>query len=356
MGTGHLPGEPGAAKRPTQRCAVCHDRASSHRCKVVPDTTSSGWLSRLSREPVSGQLHADGLTVWSCDHEHQSARDAFRCAVQMLERLQREDVPQTQLPRPRMTERPEVWPARIEVPGLGAEAWREIRELFRDRCRYCGVANPSDREHRVPLSRDGPNRITNIVPACSDCNQAKGSATEEEFLGALRRLWGRRVPRAPARLDERLCEIEQRHAPHSDTGADRGVILLSKVAVPRSRLFPVPTRAEFIIHRNRQVPVAGISYYQHAAAKVVGSGRSRDGLVALVPDPTNAHDPHAVGVWHVGGQLGWLPRDVASEVSGDLLDYYQHKIATVARVAVFQGKGFIGARVKLDLPIETRPA
>ena len=259
------------------------------------------------------------------------------------------------LPRPKMAQQSEVWPARAPIPGLTDSAWQEIKRLFHDRCRYCGAPNASDREHRVPLSRDGANRITNIVPACAPCNQAKGSATETEYLSALRALWGRRVPRTPPRLDARLSEIEGRFVPDGHHFPDRGRALLDQVRVPRSRWFEQPARAEFVVHRSREARVAGISYYQDEAAAVLGSSTRWSGMVALVPDPANAFDPNAVGVWHPKGQLGWLPRDAAASVARDVLAAYESGTAVVTGADVFAGKGLIGARIQLSEPFATRP-
>lgn len=41
--------------------------------------------------------------------------------------------------------------------------------------------------------------------------------------------------------------------------------------------------------------------------------------LALVAEPENAHDPHAVGVWDAERRLqaGYVPAEVARELSGD---------------------------------------
>lgn len=58
-------------------------------------------------------------------------------------------------------------------------------------CPYCGIrmtrtqgwgrpCSPS-RDHRIPLSRGGPNVPDNLLICCRRCNERKGSLDEEEF-------------------------------------------------------------------------------------------------------------------------------------------------------------------------------
>lgn len=57
-----------------------------------------------------------------------------------------------------------------------------------DLCPYCeqpmrwtSFQNFPTREHRIPISRGGPKTGPNVFVACHQCNQTKGSMTEEEF-------------------------------------------------------------------------------------------------------------------------------------------------------------------------------
>jgi RRXRR protein/HNH endonuclease len=77
-----------------------------------------------------------------------------------------------------------------EVEGVGYQrgelfGW-EVRayvlEKFAHACVYCGKRNvPFEIDHMVPKSRGGSDRISNLVLACHDCNQAKGNRTAAEF-------------------------------------------------------------------------------------------------------------------------------------------------------------------------------
>ena len=62
--------------------------------------------------------------------------------------------------------------------------WQEKKDLLGNVCFYCGEDKPLTVDHKVPLSRDGTNDITNILPACKSCNTRKGSKTACEYLTA----------------------------------------------------------------------------------------------------------------------------------------------------------------------------
>ena len=148
----------------------------------------------------------------------------------MLSDIQDASLDAGKLPRPRPPQFKESAGVHAPVPGLTKKAWAELLEIFKQRCRYCGAAGPLEQDHRIPMSRIGQNRISNIVPACRSCNQAKGKATEKDYLRALRELWGRRVPRKPRRMDERLAEIERRYA--KEATEDRTTTMLRSLKIP----------------------------------------------------------------------------------------------------------------------------
>lgn len=53
--------------------------------------------------------------------------------------------------------------------------WLYILLSWRGRCAYCGA--PADTmDHIIPLANGGGTTKTNVLPCCSDCNQAKGTA------------------------------------------------------------------------------------------------------------------------------------------------------------------------------------
>lgn len=58
--------------------------------------------------------------------------------------------------------------------------WRAgIRAAWNDRCAYCNRPPIDDEsltiDHVRPKCRGGEDRTSNVIPACRECNQAKGS-------------------------------------------------------------------------------------------------------------------------------------------------------------------------------------
>jgi len=58
-----------------------------------------------------------------------------------------------------------------------------LLEKYHYSCAYCGVKNvPFEKEHVIPKSRGGSNRISNLVLSCRACNEKKDNMPIEEFL------------------------------------------------------------------------------------------------------------------------------------------------------------------------------
>lgn len=63
-----------------------------------------------------------------------------------------------------------------------SDVWEYLLEKWGRKCAYCGVEGiPLEKEHIVPRTRGGSNRISNLCPACEDCNRRKGDQTAAEF-------------------------------------------------------------------------------------------------------------------------------------------------------------------------------
>lgn len=126
-----------------------------------------------------------------CPRKHGRRKDAERCAARAVRDLQlrREvayltDVVAPKLPGGRTPVN------RTPILGMSPDVWRLIREMYGNRCYYCGRGGGRlQMEHRVPLARNGKNDISNIVPACERCNREKGIRTDDEYFKLLVDRW-----------------------------------------------------------------------------------------------------------------------------------------------------------------------
>ncbi|HZR95286.1 MAG TPA: HIRAN domain-containing protein [Gaiellaceae bacterium] len=91
--------------------------------------------------------------------------------------------------------------------------------------------------------------------------------------------------------------------------------------------------------RLRVVKLAGASYRLEA---LQDDGFAPGRRLALVPEPDNEHDPHAVGVWDAErrAQAGYVPAEVAPHLAGD-----------EQALALWEFRGDDGARIGLRILI-----
>jgi 5-methylcytosine-specific restriction endonuclease McrA len=82
-----------------------------------------------------------------------------------------------------LLENPEISGAEYQQGDLAGYEMREyVLEKFGRKCVYCTKTNlPLELDHLLPRSRGGPNRASNLAPACKPCNQKKGNRTAAEF-------------------------------------------------------------------------------------------------------------------------------------------------------------------------------
>lgn len=65
---------------------------------------------------------------------------------------------------------------------FGYEVWEYLLEKWGRRCVYCGAEHvPLQKEHIVPKSRGGSDRVANLTVACEACNQDKSNLTAAEY-------------------------------------------------------------------------------------------------------------------------------------------------------------------------------
>jgi 5-methylcytosine-specific restriction endonuclease McrA len=61
------------------------------------------------------------------------------------------------------------------VRDFTAAQWKEMQEAYDHRCAYCGkrCKGKLTQDHITPLSQGGLHTASNIIPACSSCNNRK---------------------------------------------------------------------------------------------------------------------------------------------------------------------------------------
>lgn len=57
--------------------------------------------------------------------------------------------------------------------------WEEMKDRYRQRCAKCRRKRRLTKDHIIPLSKDGDDRITNIQPLCTPCNSSKQDRREQ---------------------------------------------------------------------------------------------------------------------------------------------------------------------------------
>ena len=93
--------------------------------------------------------------------------------------------------------------------------------------------------------------------------------------------------------------------------------------------------------RVRVVAVAGVSFRPEA----LDDPSFEPGLsLALVPEPENEHDPNAVGIWNEQRtlQAGYVPREVAPELSGDEQAVSLWRVEGGLRVLIVPANAWVG--------------
>ena len=244
-----------------------------------------------------------------------------------------------------------------EVAGLGNVLWQEMLDAFERRCRYCGIqlSDHPERDHRQPLAMGGRNEAANIVPACSRCNRYKSLASEVEYtswMSELAGVSGWLPPKAQALLD-RIAKSPKGREERSTTlfkEAFRGVGYWKPFDKPVTAVILDPpdldsyssTKGDW--WADRGTPIAGISYQQTNALKLLGSEDSWGGWGYLLPEPDNAHDSDAVAVFAQARKLGYLPKGRHPRVVSAAHACWKAQELPVVRVVLWNSK-HIGGRV-----------
>ena len=93
--------------------------------------------------------------------------------------------------------------------------------------------------------------------------------------------------------------------------------------------------------RVRVVAVAGVSFRPEALNE---PGFAPGQRLALVPEPDNEHDPHAVGIWNEERtvQAGYVPREIAPQLTGDEQAVSIWRVEGGLRVLIAPADAWIG--------------
>ena len=62
-----------------------------------------------------------------------------------------------------------------------SEQWQATMEHFESKCAYCGKAKRLTQDHFIPLKKGGGYTVSNIIPACLNCNSKKNSFDFSEW-------------------------------------------------------------------------------------------------------------------------------------------------------------------------------
>jgi hypothetical protein len=91
----------------------------------------------------------------------------------------------------------------------------------------------------------------------------------------------------------------------------------------------------------RVVPVAGVTFRPGNVEDVSFDPGRR---LALVREPENAHDPNAVAIWNEERtlQAGYVPREVAPELSGDEQALSLWRVEAGLRVLIVPADAWLG--------------
>jgi hypothetical protein len=100
--------------------------------------------------------------------------------------------------------------------------------------------------------------------------------------------------------------------------------------------------------RVRVIPVAGVSF---RLDRLQDEGFAAGRRLALIPEPKNEHDPHAIGVWDEDRlvQAGYVPAEVARELDAEewqavsLHEFFEDDRRVGLRVLLAPRDAWIGA-------------
>ena len=76
---------------------------------------------------------------------------------------------------------------RSRLYNINVQEWYRLLKIIFERdnytCVYCGsVGGKLEGDHKIPISKEGTNDLSNLVTSCRKCNRQKKDKSVEEFL------------------------------------------------------------------------------------------------------------------------------------------------------------------------------
>lgn len=108
----------------------------------------------------------------------------------------------------------QIMDGEVEMSSLQKEQKCQLKEGFGE-CVYCGKECDTQFDHLIPLNNGGEDTVRNQVPACSTCNQSKGT---KNVIDWYKEKHGGRIPRLVfgKYLKLRCKQLEQEDRIHDD--------------------------------------------------------------------------------------------------------------------------------------------
>ena len=177
-----------AGHRRSRRTRKCRHRPArfDNRSRKAPVLTADGWKYQSFGQSSEGWIAPSLMSrVFNI---HTWTRRL--CSIYPIARLAVEHVKfDTQL-----MENPEISGVEYQRGTLHeSEMWEYLLEKFGRKCYYCGAKDvPLEKEHILPKSKGGTNRVSNLTVSCKPCNIEKGNQHPNTIEGDL----GKRVQSA----------------------------------------------------------------------------------------------------------------------------------------------------------------
>ncbi len=152
--------------------------------KIDPGSKTTGMALARVEATEEGEVHH---ALFLCEVQHRGQRVHDKKVTQANARRRRRSA-NLRHRAPRFDNRKIAggWLPPSILSRVGNVVTWEVRAYllvkYEYRCAYCGKTNvPFEIDHIQPRSRGGSKRVSNLVLACHECNQAKGSETASEF-------------------------------------------------------------------------------------------------------------------------------------------------------------------------------